>query len=346
MAELAEREGARAIYIPALAQSVSLGRDLSALARLAGLIRRFRPHIVHTHTAKAGFVGRTAALTVRPRPAIVHTFHGHVLSGYFGRAKSEVFRQIERRLALASDRLLGVSQATVDDLVELGIAPRERFQVVPLGLDLERFAALEPSAGAELRQELGVGDCEVLLTFTGRLASIKNVGILIEALAAARAAEIGLRLVIVGDGGERQALEALTDRLGLRSRVDFLGYRRDLPRIVAASDVAVLSSNNEGTPVSLIEAAAGGVPAVATNVGGVADVVTPESGILVGAGDIAGLAAALSRIGGDRALREAMGACARVHALRTFRAERLVADIDGLYQELVATLARPAGPNP
>lgn len=345
MAELVEREGGRAIYMPALAQAVSPGHDASAFGRLAQLIRRYRPDVVHTHTAKAGFVGRTAALTVRPRPVIVHTFHGHVLAGYFGRAKSEVFRRIERRLALFSDRLLGVSQATVDDLVELDVAARERFQVVPLGLDLERFAAVEPTAGADLREQLGIADGEVLLTFTGRLVAIKNVSLLLEAMAIARVSEHGLRLAIVGDGEERRALERLTDRLGLRSRVEFLGYRRDLPRIVAASDLAVLSSDNEGTPVALIEAAAGGVPAVATAVGGVADVVRPESGMLVPAGDATALAGALQRLGSDSQLRGAMGARAREHALANYGAERLITDIDRLYRELLASRSSPPGLN-
>src|SRR5205823_8509453 len=165
MAEMAAREGARTEFLPSLGQPVRPHRDLEALARLAAIARRFRPHVVHTHTAKAGFVGRQAALAVRPRPLIVHTYHGHVLEGYFGPLKTGVYRSLERLMGRLSDALIGVSQATVDDLVRLGVAPRDRFRVIPLGLDLEPFTRLEGRDRHELRHELDIGEDEVLLTY-------------------------------------------------------------------------------------------------------------------------------------------------------------------------------------
>ncbi len=334
MVYLAEREGARMEFVPSLGQPFRAHRDVAALARVASIARRFRPDIVHTHTAKAGFIGRAAALAaLRPRPVLVHTFHGHVLEGYFGPAKSRIYRNLERSLARRTDRLIGVSKATVDDLVRLGVAPREQFDVVPLGLDLGPFANLDEAAGGELRSGLGIGDEEVVLGFVGRLTEIKRVDLLLRAFARARR-DLPLRLLIVGDGALRGQLEALAGELGITESVEFLGYRRDLPAIAAATDIAVLTSANEGTPVSLIEASAAGRPAVATDVGGVADVVTPQTGVLVEPGNVDALAGAIGELAQDRARCERLGAAARAHALGRYSAERLVGDIEELYDRL------------
>jgi glycosyltransferase involved in cell wall biosynthesis len=336
MADLADREGARMEQVPTLVQPPRPHLDAAAVARVAAIARRFRPDIVHTHTAKAGFVGRLAALAaVRPRPVIVHTYHGHVLEGYFGLATERAYRSIEALLARRSDCLIGVSQATVDDLVRLGVAPRARFRVVPLGLDLEPFASVEVAERSRLRAEFGIDEDEVVATFVGRVVPIKRVDFLLRATALARRTT-RLRLLIVGDGEIRPRLEAQARQLGIADAVSFLGYRRDLPALAAASDVAVLSSANEGTPVSLIEAAAGGRPAVATAVGGVADVVTADSGIVVPPGDQQAFADALARLASDPALRARLGAAARERTLRRYSASRLVVDVEDLYEELVA----------
>lgn len=155
MAEFAEREGARTLFVPSLGQPVRPQADARALARLGAIARELRPHVVHTHMAKAGFLGRSAALlAMRPRPLIVHTYHGHVLEGYFGRAKTSAYRSVERMLARPSDCLVGVSQATVEELSRLGVAPRDSFRVIPLGLDLKRLAQVGPRPGGPLREEL------------------------------------------------------------------------------------------------------------------------------------------------------------------------------------------------
>ena len=230
-------------FLSDLRQPVGPAHDARALARLVRLARRFRPHVVHTHTAKAGFLGRQAALAVRPRPAIVHTFHGHVLEGYFGAAKSRLYLELERALARVSDRLIGVSEATVGDLVRLGVAPREKFSVLPLGLDLGRLAQPADGLRDASRAELGVDDDAVLLAFVGRVVPIKRLDLLLAALARARESEPRLRLAVVGDGDERPGLEALAERLGVAGAVEFLGYRRELRPLFAAADVAVLSSS-------------------------------------------------------------------------------------------------------
>lgn len=341
LAELAEEEGAEMRFVGELRQSVNPLHDSRALARLIGIARRFKPDVVHTHTAKAGFLGRQAALAVRPRPAIVHTYHGHVLEGYFGAAKSRLYLELERAMARVSDSLIGVSQATVDDLVRLGIAPRQQFRVLPLGLDLAPLAEVDEALRASTRAELGVGPDEVLLVFVGRVVPIKRLDVLLRAVAVARASDPRIRLALVGDGEERGRLERLAGELGIAPDVFFLGYRRELHSVFSASDVAVLSSDNEGTPVSLIEAAAAGLPAVATDVGGVHEVVGEETGVLVPSRDAGALAGALLAMAGDEARRRSLGRAARARAVERYGAERLLRDVDALYRELAAERRAP-----
>lgn len=340
-ADLAREEGCRTEVVEALGPQINPVADLTALLGLIRITRRYRPAIVHTHTAKAGALGRLAArFAVRPRPLVVHTYHGHVLEGYFGPRVSRAYRLLERRLARWSDRLLAVSEATVDDLVRLGVAPREAFQVVPLGLDLARFDDLPADAGTTFRDRLGVGPDEVLVSFVGRLVAIKRVDRLLRAFAGLGDLGPRVHLAIVGDGELRGELERLVAELGLGETVSFVGFLTDVTGVAAAADIAVLSSDNEGTPVSLIEAAAAGVPAVATAVGGVPDVVTPQTGILAPPGDEAALAAGIARLVHDPALRAQMGERARAHVRRRFAVERLLDDIDVLYQELVGEARR------
>lgn len=335
LADLSREEGATMRFLPELSPSVRPTRDARALLKLIRIARAFRPHIVHTHTAKAGFIGRQAALAVRPRPAIVHTYHGHVLEGYFGPVKTRLYLELERALARVSDRLLGVSQATVEDLVRLGVAPREKFRVLPLGLDLQPLTEVDEALRASSRSELGIGAGEVLLIFVGRVVPIKRLDVLLRAVAKARAGDSRVRLALVGDGEERPGLERQAAELGIERDVLFLGYRRELRPLFAAADVAVLSSDNEGTPVSLIEAAAAGLPAVATDVGGVREVVGEETGIVVPRGDADALADAVLLMAGDAEERERRGSAARERALARYGAERLLADVDALYRDLL-----------
>jgi glycosyltransferase involved in cell wall biosynthesis len=336
MADLAEREGAETLYMPSLRQPVNPLHDSRALAEIGRIARRFRPDLVHTHTAKAGFLGRSgAAVALRPRPALVHTFHGHVLEGYFGEAKTRLYRGLERTLAKRTDRLIGVSRQTVDDLVRLGVAPREKFSVIRLGLDLEPFAALAPGSGAALRERLGVPEERMLLAFVGRIVPIKRVDLLLRAFARARKSGADAHLGLVGDGEDRARFEALAAELGVDADVSFLGYRRDLTDIASAADAAILSSDNEGTPVWLIEAGAGGLAAIATDVGGTSEVVTPETGILVPPADEAALSGAIAELAANPERRRGMGERARAHVLARYSVDRLIADIDALYGELL-----------
>jgi glycosyltransferase involved in cell wall biosynthesis len=321
--------------------------DVRALVALVREVRRRRPDIVHTHTAKAGMLGRLAALLAgRPRPAIVHTYHGHVLEGYFGRTKTALYRGLERWLAKRSDALIGVSSATVDDLVRLGVGERSRFRVIPIGLDLDPFLESSPGTGAAFREEAGVRDGELLLSFVGRLVPIKRVDVLLRAFAHARKMGAPVRLAVVGDGQLRPDLERLAAELGVSDAVFFAGYRADMVPVAAASDLAVLSSDNEGTPVSLIEAAAAAKPAVSTSVGGVPDVVTPGTGVLTAPGDPQALGAAIAGLARDEGTRLEMGGRARAHVAERFSVERLLEDIEALYVELMARSSATVDPSP
>jgi len=345
--ELVRSHGVAMEAIPGLRPELRPRDDLRALLRLVRVVRRERPDILHTHTAKAGMLGRLAAvLAGRPRPIVVHTYHGHVLEGYFGPLRNAFYRGLERRLARVSDRLIGVSQATVDDLVRLHIADRSKFRAIPIGLDLDRF--LEPPVGAReaFRSEAGVSDGELLLSYVGRLAPIKRIDVMLRAFAKARTLGAPVRLALVGDGSLRPELEQLAASLGVREHVWFAGYREDVAPVAAGADIALLTSDNEGTPVSLIEAAAAANPSVATAVGGVADVITPETGILAPAGDVDALAAAIAKLASDADTRARMGAQARLHIRDRFSAERLASDIDRLYLELVGTRSRATAPSP
>jgi glycosyltransferase involved in cell wall biosynthesis len=333
---------ARVSRLPALGREVRLSRDVVALRQLVRLMARARPHIVHTHTAKAGALGRVAALLTRV-PVIVHTFHGHVFQGYFGPAWTRVLLAVERALARRTDCLIAVSPAVRRELLALGIGSPERFRVVPLGLDLDVFARADALRGA-LRAELGIPPEAPLVGIVARLVPIKAHEVFLRAAALVGARLPEARFLLVGDGEGRPALERLAAGPGLADRVRFLGWRRDLDRIYADLDVVVLTSRNEGSPVALIEAMAAGRAVVATGVGGVRDFVADGvTGCVVRPGDAEAVAAGIADLLEHAERRQTLGKAGREHVLPRFGVERLLADIDRLYTELLR--ARGVGPD-
>jgi len=335
--ELAARKGVTCLAMPGLGREVRPWRDLRALVGLYRMMRRFRPHIVHTHTAKAGLLGRVAARAAGV-PVVVHTFHGHVLRGYFGAFTTAFYRAVERRLGACSDVLVAVSDAVKRDLVALGVAPEAKIRVIPLGLDLEPLASALPRGS--LRSEAGVPDSAPLVGIVGRLAPIKDVGTFLRAAAAVRTAVPGARFAVVGDGEERSRLEAERARLGLVDCVFFHGWRRDMAEVYGDLDVVVNCSRNEGTPVALIEALAACRPVVATRVGGTPDLLGDgRRGLLVPPGDADALAAGVvDALRGSDASR-ARAREAQAYVLAHHSARRLFDEVDALYREL---LSRPA----
>jgi glycosyltransferase involved in cell wall biosynthesis len=337
MDDLAQRMGVQPTLIGSMRRDPGLG-DLRALGELVRLARRDRPDLVHTHAAKGGTLGRVAVMLAFPRkrPKVVHTFHGHSLTGYFSSRTARLYTRIERFLARRTDVLVAVSEEVRDDLVGLGVAPLERFEVVRLGLDLSAFVDDSDRAArrAKLRAEWGVADDEQVVTLVARLVPIKRVDRFLETAALMRDRP-GVRFVIVGDGELREELQASEPARSLGDRVVWAGFRRDVADVCVASDVVVLTSDNEGTPVSLIEAQAAATPVVSTGVGGVRSVVLEgETGLL--ADDPPGLATAIGSLLDDPARARAMAARGHEHVLSTFGVERLVDDLDRLYRRLLA----------
>jgi glycosyltransferase involved in cell wall biosynthesis len=340
MERVANSAGVEIVRLPGLSRELSPVHDLVAALRLARILREVRPDIVHTHTAKAGAVGRFAALVAgRPRPVVVHTFHGHVLRGYFGAAGSRMFRAIERILALASDRLVAVSPEVRDELVGLGVAPASKFEVIRLGIDLEPRVRFDGDP-LEVRRRLGIPTEAFLVGWFGRMTAVKRTDDLVRVLVALRRHGVDAALLLVGDGDDRPRLEQLAHELGVARSCLFLGYQEDVAPFYAISDAVVLTSANEGTPVTIIEALAAGRPVVVTAVGGVADVVEDGvTGYLVGAGDADAMADRLARLAADPSLAAALGAEGRRRVTERYAVSRLVDDVDRLYRSL---LSRPS----
>ena len=347
MAYVAEERGVDVVSLPDLHREISPLHDVRAAHRLAAVIRRIRPHILHTHTAKAGAVGRTAALIardVRP-PIVVHTFHGHVLRGYFGPARSRFFRTVERRLASASTALVAVSPEVRDDLVALGVAPPEKFTVIRLGIELAERVDTSEEARARARRMMGIPPERFTVGWIGRMTAVKRTEDILHGFKRLRERGVDACLCLVGDGPDRAAIEQEASALEIARRCLFLGYQVDVAPFYAAFDALVLPSANEGTPVSAIEALAGGKPVVATRVGGVPDVVRDGvDGFLVEPQDVDALAERLGRLAADPALARSMGAAGRVRVLERYSVERLIDDVDALYRRLLAEkgLVHPA----
>ncbi|MFL5919011.1 MAG: glycosyltransferase family 4 protein [Gaiellaceae bacterium] len=339
MAFVADERGVDVVRIDELGREISPLRDLVATLRLARLIRRERPDILHTHTAKAGTVGRVAALLAgdaRPR-VIVHTFHGHVLRGYFGPLRSLVFRLLERWLAAHTTALVAVSPQVRDDLVALGVAPRKRFAVIRLGIELDERVAPERDGRADSRRYLGIPAERFAVGWIGRMTAVKRTDDVLVAFKALRQSGVDACLCMVGDGPDRGQLERRAHELGVVRDTLFLGYQEDVAPYYAAFDALVLPSSNEGTPVSAIEALAAGRPVVATRVGGVPDVVEDgQDGFLVEPGATDDLADRLAQLARDPDLRKRMGDAGRARVVPRYAVERLVDDVDRLYRSLLS----------
>jgi len=335
--DMARQKGVEIEQLAGLGREIRPLSDLVTLWQLYGLIRKCRPAIVHTHTAKAGVLGRIAA-RLAGVPVIVHTYHGHVLRGYFGTLKTAFFRRLETALNRVTDVAITVSAALRDDLAEMGVAPRSKIRVVPLGLDLARFTG--PQVRGGLRAACAAGEGDVLIGVVGRLVPIKDIDCFLEAAARVGASAPHARFAIVGDGERRAALEQKAAALGLGPRTTFVGWRKDLESVYADLDVVVNSSRNEGTPVALIEAMAAGRPVVATAVGGTADLLGDgERGLLVPAASPSALAEAILRTLAHPEESARRAAAARDYVLAHHSVDRLLHDIDELYRELLPRVA-------
>ena len=338
MSYLATEGGMRTFSVPELGRSINPIADLIAFAKVYSIIRREKPHIVHTHTAKAGTIGRIAAVLAGV-PVKVHTFHGHVFYGYFNKPATAYFLWIERMLARFTDRIVAISPRQKDDLLnKYRIGTEEKYRVVNLGLDLERFKDIERKSGL-FRSRLNFRKDDILVGMISRLVPIKDHRMFIRATKRLKKhLDSGLfnkvKFVIVGDGPEKEALRAYAESCGVGTSVVFTGWVRDIDEIYADMDIVALTSRNEGTPVSLIEAFASGKPVVATDVGGVRDVVG-EIGIVVDKNEDVAFAQYLSELIKSPERRWAIGQKGRESVMERFSKDRLIVDTEKLYEDLL-----------
>jgi glycosyltransferase involved in cell wall biosynthesis len=363
MSYVAAAAGVSPLIVPEMSREISL-KDALTTWKLFRLMLRERPDIVHTHTAKAGTVGRLAGLMYRwltpgvlggkPRPCrFVHTYHGHVFHGYYGKLKSRLFLTIEKILArLVTDRIVVVSQQQRREINEkFRVGRAEQFAVIPLGIDLSVYADW-PARRSHLRSELKANENDILIGIVGRLTEIKNHRFFLQTVATFKALAAmnsgRMRFLIIGDGHLRGDLEEQARALGLTDEVVFLGTRNDPANFYPALDIVALTSLNEGTPLTLIEAMANARPVIATAVGGVSDLVGPalagsdiqssftvcERGVLAPSGDTEGFALGLARLIEDKSLRGELGQRGRDYVRQNHSKERLLGDMKELYGEL------------
>ena len=309
----ARRRGCRIVDVPAMGREVAPLADLTALAQLVRLIRRERPAVVHTHTSKAGFVGRLAAVVARA-PAVIHQPHGHIFYGYYGPRRTAVFAALERRAARWTDRIITLTDRGATEHLAHGIGRAERYVTVPSGVPTAELRAAAPTRD-EARARLGLDVDAIVIVGLGRLMPIKGFDLLVRALPIVVSQVPPARILLVGEGAERAHLERIAASLGVAGCLRLTGQTTAVAPYLAAADVVAVPSRNEGMGRVIVEAMALGRPVVATAVGGIPDVVTDgECGRLVEPEDVDALAAALIEFGRDPALRRKLGEAATQRA--------------------------------
>lgn len=349
MSYFAKERDVRPIIIPQLKREINPVNDFIAFIKIYNLIKKERPEIIHTHTSKAGSLGRSAAIIYNffhpgHKCKIVHTFHGTVLEGYFGRLKSKAFICTERLLAFFTDRIVVVSELIKNEILKLGIGDNEKIKIVNLGLDIEELLTLKQH---DKIAPLTIG-------IVGRLVPIKNHKMFLEAVKLFKDHSNpflnSCKFLVIGDGQLKKELMAYSCKLGTDGLVEFCGWRCDTTKVYSLLDIVVLTSLNEGTPVSLIEAMSAQKPIIATDVGGARDLFIEESkfrlnatnrlkiygnGILCKSKDSAGFCEAMSLLAQNPSLRKEMGQIGRAFAKDRFSKERLIKDIELLYNYLL-----------
>jgi len=319
--------------IPSLQREINARKDAEALAQISQFVRKFKPDVIHTHTAKAGVIGRSAAIINRSKAVRVHTFHGHLLHGYFSERRTKGIIKVERQLARHSHRLIAVGEQVKRDLLKEGIGQEDQFSVVPPGLSLNRLP--DPS---DTRQKFSIRPDAHVVSFVGRLAPIKRIDRLVDVIRIVAQQSPKTVFVIAGDGSEMPLLERARETEGLP--IVLLGWQAEVEPILAISDLMVLTSDNEGTPVSLIQAGLAGVPVVASDVGSVSDVVVDgSSGLLVQADAIA-LSQAILTLLADEKARVRMSAFSRQHFPLKHGSQVLVNNHLEIYDRLLGRYSR------
>jgi len=316
----------KSIRIPGLGRSISIVRDLKAFFLLINEIKRFKPDVIHTHTAKAGVLGRLAGVIARPKAKRIHTFHGHLLHGYFDQRKVRLIVLLEQFLGLLTYKFLAIGTIVRNDLVNAGVGKTEKFEVVYPGLqDLVLYSR------PEARSNIGLSPDKIYVVFVGRLTNIKRPDRLIELARSLKAKQSKAQIIIAGAGELLEELNALSKRDLLP--ITFLGWRNDIDMILSASDIAVLCSDNEGIPLTLIQASQAGLPIVSTNVGSVSDIVlNGVTGILTEV-SANGLIQGVSELLDNPDLRTRLGESGQMRARELFSSQAMVERHEALYSQ-------------
>ena len=323
----------KAVRIQGFGRRVSMGGDLKAFISLVSEIRDFKPHVIHTHTAKAGFLGRIASIVSLQRSIRVHTFHGHLLNGYFGRFKRSLVVIAEKFLAFFTHQLLAVGEKVRQDLLNVGIGSKSKFGLMPPGLAIGTLPDKEDSRNA-LKLPANILQC----AFIGRVTQIKRPDRFLDVVSEIKKRGVDLDFFIAGDGEQLDMCRERIEREDLP--VTILGWQSDIERVLSSADIVVLTSDNEGTPLSLIQAGMAGLPVVTTNVGSVPEVVLDGSTGIVTGLDVQEIAAALKKLVNDKVLRSNLGAAAQEFTLSNFGVKRLVHDHEELYKKLLSSRAK------
>ena len=323
----------KAVRIQGFGRRVSLGGDLKAFISLVNEMRDFKPHVIHTHTAKAGFLGRIASMVSLQSSIRVHTFHGHLLNGYFGSFKRSLVVIAEKFLALFTHQLLAVGDKVRRDLLNAGIGTKDKFGLMPPGLAIGVLRDREES-----RIALTIPANTLQCAFIGRVTQIKRPDRFLDVVSDIKKRGVKLDFSIVGDG---ELLEMCRERIKQENLpVTILGWQSDIERVLSSADMVVLTSDNEGTPLSLIQAGMAGLPVVTTNVGSVPEVVLDGvTGIVTGL-DVQEIADALEKLANDDIFRTNLGTAAQEFTLSNFGVKRLVHDHEELYKKLISSRAK------
>ncbi len=322
-----------AIRIEGLGRRVNLLGDLRAFVSLVKEIRAFKPDVIHTHTAKAGFLGRIASMASFHPSIRVHTFHGHLLNGYFGRFKRTLIVIAEKVLGLFTDQLLAVGERVRQDLLQAGIGSKARFALMPPGLVLGVLPAQKES-----QKSFGLSVGKLQCAYIGRVTQIKRPDRFLDVVAEVKRRRIEIEFLVAGDG---ELLEACRKRIAAEALpVEVLGWQSNVERVLAASDIVILTSDNEGTPLSLIQAGMAALPVVTTNVGSIPEVVINGVTGIVTNVDVIEMVDALEKLAGDVGLRARMGSAAQEFTMANFGVNRLVHDHEELYKRLISNRAK------
>jgi len=323
----------KAVRIEGFGRRVSLGGDMRAFTILVREIRKFKPHIIHTHTAKAGFLGRIASI-ISLQPSIrVHTFHGHLLNGYFGSFKRLLLVMAEKVLAILTDKLLAVGDKVRQDLLQAGVGSKDKFGLMPPGLKIDALPEKESSLNS-----LGLPTGRLQCAFIGRVTQIKRPDRFLDVVSEIKRRSVDLDFFMAGDG---ELLEICRERIVKQDLpVTMLGWQSNIEKVLSAADIVVLTSDNEGTPLSLIQAGMAGLPVVTTNVGSVPEVVLDGVTGLISPSDVQAIADALEKLVLDKDLRHRLGNQAQEFTLDNFGVERLVHDHEELYKKLLVSRAK------